>query len=963
MKMRLSTLALLAGSSIVAMGSPAAAQDQVPATPRDSATPADPVETAEEAPAARTGGSAGDIVVTGSRVIQNGNNSPTPVTVVSTAQLLQTTPSNIQDGLQSLPILSGAQSGPQRQPGNSGGNGAAHTLNLRNVGTTRTLVLFDGRRISPSSPTGEVNVDIVPSLLLQRVDIVTGGASAVYGSDAVTGVVNFVTDRNFNGIKAQAQAGVSQRGDGREVRVGLAGGTSLGDRAHIEASYEFYDSPGIFTKLGRQWGRDVYTVQGSGTAAVPYRLVKDTRLNSTSIYGVIKSGALRDMVFKQNGLLSPFVHGTAIAGVNGVESGGDGAFYQYSSLLSLFRSHQGFGRFDYDLTDDVHFFVEAVGFYAHNRNNHQDNELPRATVISACNAFLAPTYQTTAGCTAANVNSATPPTFTYSKMFLNVPVLQPDTHSRNIMGTVGFSGDLGGYKWEVSYSRSDNYQRTSNTHNLDNQKLSAALDAVRDATGNIVCRVTLTNPGLYPGCVPLNVFGPTSESQAAIDYIVAKTTYVARTKQDNVGGSIAGSPFSTWAGDVQAALSAEYRKVSYELSSDAQPIPASCTGLRYNCAANTLKYISDVLGSRTPVSTNVKEAAVEVDVPLLKDVRFFQSLNVNGAARYTDYNFSGVVKTWKVGIDWHLDDQVTLRATRSRDIRAPNIAELFAPVRIVPAGTQDIHTGIVGQAPFITSSNPNLVPEVANTLTAGVVLKPNFIPRFSLSIDYYKIRIDNAITTIQGQSPTIQNICEASNGTSSFCDLIQRPLPFSDRSPANVATAFLSRPENAQRLKTNGIDFEMNYQVNIGEGSLSLRNLVSYQPTLKTIQFPGAPVLDVADTPGQAKWRVTAFLNYTLGAFSVDVQERWHASTGYNSDRTLIYAEPRLPAASYTNLTLSINQKPAQYFLSIRNLFDKQPTPYGNVGGSSGVPGLQGGYVPGDDNLGRYFNVGVRMRF
>jgi outer membrane receptor protein involved in Fe transport len=376
------------------------------------------------------------IIVTGSRVIQNGNESPTPLTVVSTQQLLQNTPSNIQDGLQSLPILSGAQNGPQRQPGNSGGNGAAHTLNLRNVGTTRTLVLFNNRRVPPTSPTGEVNVDLIPSMLLQRVDIVTGGASAVYGSDAVTGVVNFVMDRKYNGIKVDGQAGISQRGDAPEQRIGVAAGTRLFDgRGHIEGSYEFYNSPGIDNRLVRQFGRDVITMQGSGTTAVPYRLVYNTRLNSTSFYGVIKSGPLADQVFRTNGVLSPFVHGTRYTGVNGVESGGDGAYYSKASLLSLFVSHQAYGRFDYDLSDNIRFFAEGIGFWSHNRNNHQNNELPRSTTISSTNAFLSPTIQSQlAGTT----------TFTYSKMFDNIPVLQPDTRTSTLFGNIGFEGDLGG---------------------------------------------------------------------------------------------------------------------------------------------------------------------------------------------------------------------------------------------------------------------------------------------------------------------------------------------------------------------------------------------------------------------------------------------------------------------------------------------------------------------------------------
>jgi len=961
--MRFNQLAfsLLAGASTLAMIPAANAQDA--STDNSAAAPA-----AETGVPANSADATQAIVVTGSRVIQNGNNMPTPVTVVSTEQLLQTTPSNVQDGLQALPVLSG--SGPAVQPGNSSQNSAAHTLNLRNVGTTRTLVLFDGRRIAPTSPDGQVNADLAPSMLLQRVDIVTGGASAVYGSDAVTGVVNFVVDQNFNGLKVNAQAGISQLGDAASQRLGIAGGTRLfGGRGHIEGSYEYYNSPGVDTKLTRKWGARVYTVQGKGDDNLPYRLIQDTRLSSTSYYGLIKAGAnatdptnpLADMVFRQNGVLSPFQHGTPIVGADGttiagVESGGDGAFYDKSSLYSLFKSHHVFGRFDFDVTDSVHFYVEGVGMWSHNRNNHQNNELPRNTTMSVDNAFLPAEYRDIM--TAAGLS-----TFNYTKMFEDFPVLQPDTHTRETLVTTGFSGDLGRFKWDVSYLFQDNVQKTANNANLDNQKLAAALDAVTDpSTGDVVCNVTLTNPGLYPGCVPLNVFGPTSESQDAINYVVTKTQFRAHTRMHDVGGSISGSPFSTWAGEANFALSGEWRRLEYDLVSDAQPIAADCTGLRYNCSASTLKYISNVRGNRTPVSQTVKEVAIEGDVPLLKDVPFFQSLSVNGAFRYTDYNTSGSVETWKAGVDWHINDSITLRGTRSRDIRAPNLNDLFAPQLINPAGTSDLHTGVVGQAPFISESNPDLKPEVAYTWTAGIVLQPTFIPHFSMSVDWYKIVINNAITGIAGWDSAIQQICENSNGTSSYCDLIHRPGPFSDRSPANTADAYYSRPQNAQVLKTDGIDFEMNYRTDLAGGSLSLRNLVSYQPHLTTVQFPGAPQQEAADTGGQAKWRGTSFLDYTFGDFSVDIQERWHVSTDWNSNHSLVYLNGRLPAAAWTNLTFTANIKPFQYFISVSNLFNKQPTPFGNIGGSSGVPGLFGGYVSGDDTLGRYFTMGVRLR-
>jgi outer membrane receptor protein involved in Fe transport len=894
------------------------------------------------------------VTVTGSRVITNGNDMPTPVTIVTPESLTDTMPSNVMDGLQALPVFAGGRS-PQANPGNSSQNNAAHQLNLRNIGITRTLVLFDGRRIAPTAPTGEVNADIIPEMLLQRVDVVTGGASAVYGSDAVAGVVNFITNKDFDGFKMKGHAGVSEYGDGKEQNLGAAWGMDvLAGRGHVELSYEWFNNDGIAwnDKLKRQWARDVWTVQGAGSTANPYKLVKNTRLSSTSFDGVILSGPLNRQEFTQNGILSPYVHGTPTGG-NGVESGGDGGYYYQASLVSKYVSNQLFGRFDYDLTDDVHAYVEASGTKIQNLNNHQTNEFRNIT-LSASNAYLDPAYQQ------AMIGAGTT-TFKYSKMMTQAPPLQPDSWTTGYIVNAGLDGNLGKYKWDFSFVHNENQQYTRNNANIDLQKAYAALDAVKDpSTGNIVCNVTLTNPGLYPGCVPLNLFGPTSESQQSLDYILTVTKYWAKTSMDDVGGSFTGSPFDDWAGPVQMALSAEWRQTQYDLTSTAQPDHANCTGLRFNCTSSTLQYISNVLGDVHGLEQGVWETALETDAPLLHDVPYVQSLDLNSAVRYTDYDTSGTVWSWKVGATWQVDDQLSFRATRSRDIRAPNLNDLFSPALINPAGVTDVHTGIVGQAPFITNSNPNLEPEVAITTTAGVIYRPEWLENFSLSVDYYKIKIGNAITTIQGQSPTIQNICENSGGTSPFCALIQRPLPFSDHSAANFVTGFLSQPENAQSVKTEGVDIEANYQTDIGPGHFAARLLSTYQPMLETTQFPGAPVLNAANAVGLPSFRASLFLKYIWDDISVDILERLHSSTKWNADRALIYAEPDLPWAAYTNVTLTYDWHPVQLYLSVQNLFNKQPTPYGNVGGSSGVPGLFGGFVPGDDAIGRYYTVGFR---
>ena len=915
-----------------------------------------------------------EVVVTGSRVIANGNDMPTPVTIVAPSELMATTPSNIMDGLQELPVFDGG-SGPQTNPGNSSRTNNSHRLNLRNVGITRTLVLFDGRRMAPSDPQGNVDADTIPQMLLQRVDVVTGGVSAVYGSDAVAGVVNFIVNKSFDGVKAEGHAGRSVWGDGNEEQFGIAAGTDiLGGKGHIEGSYAWFNNDGIAwnQKLKRPWAQLVWTIQGAGTVAAPYRLNANTRLNSTSFSGVItavnandnKGNPLRDMEFNQNGILSPFVHGTTFAGESGAESGGDGGYYYQASLTASLKSNQVFSRFDYDFNDDIQFYAEAGYTKINNENNHQSNEFRNIT-MSATNAFLQSQYQ-------AQLAAAKITQFNFSKIITQEPPLQPDAWTTALIVNTGVSGTFMGYKWDLSYTHDANQEFTRNNANLDLQKSYAALDAVVAPAGNsagiaagtIVCSVTLTNPGLYPGCTPLNLFGPTAESAAALQYITAVTSFVEQTNQDDVGGSISGSPVDDWAGPVQVALSGEYRTLNFNIVSNAQASAhANCTGLRFNCGPATGLFISNVLNSAPTVTQTVWEGAVETDVPLLKDMPFAQDVSLNAAIRYTDYNTSGTVTTWKVGLDWHVNEELTFRATNSRDIRAPNLVELFAPANINPAGVSDVHTGIVGQAPFITNSNPNLVPEVAITYTAGTVYRPNWLPDFSLAVDFYNIKIGNAITTIQGQSSTIQNICEASGGTSPYCSLIQRPLPFSDHTINNFVTAYFSLPENAQSVVTDGLDIEANYQTDdLGPGHLSTRLLVSYQPKYDTVQFKGAPTLYAANTNALPNVRADLFLKYKWDVWTFDLLERFHDAMWWNSDRTLVYAQKSLPAGYQTNVTLTYDWQPVELYATISNLLNAQPAPYGGNGGASGVPGLFGGFVPGvDDAIGRYYTIGFRV--
>ena len=791
-------------------------------------TPSSPTSTASLA-AAGAGGSqeVDEVVVTGSRV-SNGNNSPTPLTVISTNQLLETQPTTVAAALQNIPVFQGSLGQSSGAGGNQAGgpNGSANAVNIRNLGMTRTLVLFDGQRLQPTTDTGVVTLDMIPEMLLQRVDVVTGGASAVYGSDAISGVVNFVTTRNFNGMAIKAQSGISERGDGAIKSFGIAAGSRvLGDRGHVEASYEYYNDKGVFDMYSREVGNN-YLLAGAtvgstaapGTAANPYKLYSDVHLSTSSFGGLIRSGPLAGQNFTQNGVLSPFQNGAA-TGTNGFQVGGGGAYNFNSSLKGGLRSDRVLGRFDYNFTDTTHFYFQALG--AKYRNTFNNYSLPFDNVtLSTSNAFLPAAYRTA---------MASVSTFTLSQIPQQKAPHTSTFDMESYQLITGLDGSLGRFNWDVSASHAYSQATWHILRNPNFLKQAAALDAVvNPANGQIVCRVTLTNPTAFPGCAPLNLFGPTAASAEALDYFTDLSIASTTQYQDEINGSVTGAPFSTWAGPAKIALSGEWRRAYYRTDSNSTPAElANCSLLpnTMNCTPTTALH-RVTFRTSTPVSQTVGEGAAEADLPLLKDAPLVQSLNLNLAARYASYSGIGEAWTWKAGLDWHLNNELRVRATRSRDFRAPTLNQLSSPASVARANVRDELTGAqLASIPTETGGNPNLKPEVGDTLTVGLIYQPQWLGGFSVSVDYYDIKVTDALVIVNGAATPVQRQCNASGGTSPYCDLVVRPLPITNTTTANNATYFYNKNVNAASIASHGVDFEANYATRVFDHPFTVRAL------------------------------------------------------------------------------------------------------------------------------------------
>lgn len=912
----------------------------------------------------------GEIIVTGSRVVANGNDAPTPLTVIDTDTILKATPTTVSDGLKQLPSFS--LSTGTRSLGNSGANTSGSTLNLRGLGSARSLTLLDGRRVPGASASGGVDTNTLPQLLLKRVDIVTGGASAVYGTDAVAGVVNFVLDHNFNGVKAIAQNGISEYGDAAQYRLGFAAGTPLfGGSGHIEMAVDHYRSNGIDSLLDRPTGAASWDwlILPDGTRAI-YRDVRAATAGvpAGGYGGLVLSGPFAGQQFAPNGTLVPFVHGEQPLPGFGVESGGDGSFDYQRSITADLDYDQIFVRYDQDLGAGISLFAQLSASETVNRNNFFPYTLQGVT-LSSDNAFLLPEQRTA-------LATAGVDTFVLSKTVDTAEPFGTSSRTRSISPTIGLNGALGDkFNWSAYYSYGQNKLRVQNIGNVNVAKQSAALDAVVDpSSGDIVCRVTLTSPGLYPGCVPLNPFGRGAEDPAAVEYARDTTYFTVTNQMHDFGASVAGTLFENWAGPVNVAVTGELRKMKAQNRSTAQPTDlADCTGLLYNCNAGAAFYSTDVTADFDAKQT-IKEAAFEIGLPLLSDSPLARSLDLNAAVRYADYSVSGDAWTWKIGGDWQATDWLRFRATRSRDIRAPTLLDLFAPQSIRPVFFDDsLHTGTNGAINVRSSGNSSLTPEVANTLTFGTVIRPNAIPRLSFAVDYFQIEIANGIA---GLGPNNQR-CEDSNGTSPICDQIVRPLPFSDRTPANFPLYLVEGPVNIADQVYKGVDAELNYGFDVEKvGDFHLRVLGTYQIDAKNKTFPDDPFQELAGVAsalalgglgGIPRVKLSGLLTFNSGPLGVTWQTRWRSSMKRLPDVRPGFAtnEGRLAAASFSNIGITydmpVTTQKLQLFANVQNVFDKKPPV--NPSFLVGLPGFFYPTYPEDDVMGRYYTMGLRLNF
>lgn len=875
------------------------------------------------------------IVVTGTRVVRDGFNAPAPTTVLGAAAIQQRGAINIGEALNDIPAFT-----PTTSTGTAGARPfapGANYANLRSLGPTRTLVLVNGRRFAPSVPSfgtvgaNQVDLNLIPPILLNRAEVVTGGASAQYGSDAVAGVVNLLLNNKFEGGRFEAEKGISQEGDNAEFRAsGMYGFGFAQNRGHVVIAGEYYQNDGVGDIFTRKWGaRDTQIVANPSPATngLPRFITSDNvRLSTMTPGGIITSGPLRGTVFGPGGTTSQYSYGTLAGNLFMIDGGIPNlGLANGVQLVPEMKRGSGFVHAEYDFTSDITAFVEgsygandalSIGIQPRNTGN---------ITIRSDNPYLPIRLP---------VGVAS---FSLGRISNDIGQIRIRVKNENFRVATGLNGKMGAWKWDFYYQYGRNDYRQRQEGALINANFTQAIDAVRNGSGQIVCR----NPA--NGCVPINIFGEGSPSAAAIDFVTGDA--VTRTIYDQhvAAANITGEPFSTWAGPVSIAAGVEYREEKQRTTSDE---------------------ISQIDGfnqqNPKPLngSFNVKEGYIETVIPIARDTAWAKNLDLNAAIRYADYSTVGGVVTWKAGASYAVNDWLLFRATRSRDIRAPNIFELAAAPSPTLSNINDPFTNSQVQVRQFLYGNPNLKEEVANTLAAGVVIKP--FRGFQMSVDYYKIDLKDAIASIQGNGTV--SIC-AATGDPFFCGNIIR-------NNAGVIIRTNAPYVNLGTVRTEGIDAEAQYRTALGEGELSFRAIGTY--TLEASSDYGTGSIDrvgefgtnnstVNPTP---RFRGTFTTSYEKGGFNAAVQLNYIAKGKY--DATYVDGvdinDNTVPSRLYTLLTLSQKVKAAgnttfQIFGTINNVFNVSPP---RVPSTTFFLPTNPAYY---DTVGRNFRVGARVSF
>lgn len=886
--------ALLTGSSVLALSlANSAALAQQAATPSTVVAQNAPQQTADN-------GVSETVEVSASRISIAGYTAPTPVSVVDSNSLQQAANNDIGETLRQLPMMGTAQSPVAATQGNAGNSGAVgiSSINLRNLGVTRTLVLIDGDREVWAGVQYGVDLDTIPSIMIQRVDVVTGGASAAWGSDAVAGVVNLIIDKQFTGLKGSVDLQDNNYDSRRQYGFTVANGFDFdNDHGHMEWAATYADAPNTTYTGQLKWFNNPALVANpafiAGNTSVPQLIHVNNAGNSsppggyisaTTLTSGVASTALNNIQFGPGGAMSPFSKGnclfysnanlppyiaTATSTTNTTCSGGSNGQFDSPSQIGLasypLLTETGFFYGDYKVAPNI----TASAMLNFSKVGAVGSSLTIQTnaVVNSGNPFIPASLQsqmTTLGVKSITVTSVgtssvagSPGGFIQDtpglgpEQFLNsVGTPEEVTNREFYRGVARLDGSIGNdWTWTASYQHSEthlheHYNSIEIVQNFANAVNAVTVTALNQGTsglpiGSTACASTLTNP--TNGCVPYNPFGTGVVSQQSLNYIVDHNDfYLLNMEEDTAHAGMQGVlPWNvTGAGAPAVSFGFDYRKETMVSKAD----PFGSLGALGG-------------GNFVPISAeyNTVEGYGELEIPILKNT-FVESLDGNMAGRMTSYSTSGLVETWKLGLTSQVNDDIRLRGTWSFDIRAPDLAELFND--IPASGGQVDYKNNITEAVALSEAagNPNLQPETSTTYSAGIVLTPHFVPGLTMSFDAYSINVKNIVVTpsatferlgCQGGTPTPAGTASVqgtggpgtNTGQTGYCaDWVYNPT-LVNSSNVNGLQFVYTYPFNNGYLKTSGIDFNLDYAMDFMGGNMIWHLLGNYMDQETETEF------------------------------------------------------------------------------------------------------------------------------
>lgn len=910
---------------------------------------------------------AAEIVVTGTRLARPEIDSPNPLTTVAGAALGDSGRTSTTDALLRLPALVGSQGTALAAGGNPDlgfGEAGVHLLNLRNLGRDRTLVLVDGKRHVAGIPdSAAVDIGAIPQDLIEQVDVMTGGASAIYGADGVSGVVNFVLKRDFEGLRLRLENGITSRGDGHQVAAGLTAGRNFdGGRGNLTLAYEFArqgrvdsaqrDYLGDPARFFQIVGDPVDLLQNGDDPRVPDRKpTNDLRWADSAPDGAVDLDL--DFYPDFTGSGQPYDLGTYLPQAGGATRGGSStpiAGY-YGDIVARTERHAVNLLARYAVSPAVR--LSFAGKYVRNTAfSYGQPGYGFYDYLEPDNAYLIERFGA-----AASVNGAY-----LTRDHFDIGRRGKGSTRETFRAVAGIDGALGDrLRYELSYVYGTTRSRLITTNARLGDRFYAALDAVVDpGSGQITCRINLPGETIVsannwgdppvtfrPGeCKPLNLLGNGVVSQAALDFIRYRSESRARIDQHVVSGQVTGEFGSLPGGPIRFALGGEWRRESSRFTPD----PQLEAGMLLNTAAV----------APTGGGFDVKEAFAEISLPLLKDRPGAELLSLGAAVRVSDYSSTGSTLAWKFDAIYAPIADLRLRGTLSRAVRAPNIGELYSPASgtylaiddpcdsfNLAGGTQYraancnallAQAGLTPQqiAAFnpsasplsssailgVASGNPALREETARTWTAGVVLTPGFVPGLSASLDWYDIRIDGAVNTPSAQ--TLTELCvDSPNIANIYCANVTRA------GGAGFVNGFHVQPQNVSRFDTAGFDAALKYR----RGRLSAGLTVGYLAKLEFAAVPGAVPVSSRRSAYAPRWQAAFDLDWRIGAVSLGYSLDWFERTRRYSE-SQVQGQGDIAATEYLyykarwNHDLRFSVQAGQGFTfygGVNNLTDAKP--------------------------------------